>query len=154
MSKDLDPIYANPYFPNFGSIPGTITHSMWTSTASGKDPGLLLRKDAPGELSRKLKAFFDLSSRSSVSRYEVSFIDIVLPGEELHVKIKHTGMRQGNVAVKVETYNDREVKVLEGTAEVAQPPTAYVFTGQGSQGPGMGIELYNNSPAAPAALAV
>ena len=73
---------------------------------------------------------------------------MVLPGEELHVKIKHIGMRRGNMVVKVETYNNRDAKVLEGTAEVAQPPTAYVFTGQGSQEPGMGIELYNSSPAA------
>ena len=57
---------------------------------------------------------------------------MVLPGDELIVKIKHIGMRKGNLVVKVETFNDRDVKVLEGTAEVAQPPT-YVFTGQGSQ---------------------
>ena len=41
-------------------------------------------------------------------------------------------MRKGNLVVKVETFNDRDIKVLEGTAEVVQPPT-YVFTRQGSQ---------------------
>jgi acyl transferase domain-containing protein len=37
---------------------------------------------------------------------------------------------------------------LEGTAEVAQPTTVYAFTGQGSQEQGMGMDLYNPSPAA------
>ena len=65
-------------------------------------------------------------------RYEVSLIDMVLPGDELIVKIKHIGTRKGNLVVKVETFNNRDVKVLKGMAEVVQPPT-YVFTGQGSQ---------------------
>jgi fatty acid synthase subunit alpha len=72
---------------------------------------------------------------------------MVLPGDELTVNIRHVGMRDGNLAVKVETINQRGEKVLEGSAEVIQPTTVYVFTGQGSQEPGMGMELYNNSPA-------
>ena len=36
----------------------------------------------------------------------------------------------------------------KGSAEVSQPSTVYVFTGQGSQEPGMGMDLYNSSPAA------
>ncbi|KAF9641920.1 hypothetical protein BDM02DRAFT_3194263 [Thelephora ganbajun] len=66
-----------------------------------------------------------------VKSYEVSFVGMVLPREELHIKIKCIGARQGNMVVKVETYNDRDVKVPEGTVKVAQPPTAYVFTDQG-----------------------
>ena len=73
---------------------------------------------------------------------------MVLPGDDLQVKIKHVGMRSGNLVVNVETTNSRGEKVLAGTAEVAQPTTVYVFTGQGSQEPGMGMDLYNNSPAA------
>lgn len=83
-----------------------------------------------------------------MASYDVAFVGMVLPGDELKVKIRHIGMRDGNMVVKVETFNQREEKVLEGTAEVAQPPTVYVFTGQGSQEPGMGMDLYNNSPAA------
>jgi fatty acid synthase subunit alpha, fungi type len=64
------------------------------------------------------------------------------------VKICHSGMRDGNIVVKVETVNERGEKVLQGSAEVAQPTTVYVFTGQGSQEPGMVMDLYNNSPAA------
>jgi fatty acid synthase subunit beta len=57
------------------------------------------------------------------------FVGMVLPGDQLNVKIRHIGMRDGNMAVKIETFNDRGEKVLDGTAEVAQPTTVYVFTG-------------------------
>ncbi|KAI0348906.1 hypothetical protein OH77DRAFT_1594520 [Trametes cingulata] len=58
------------------------------------------------------------------------------------------GMRDGNFVVNIKTVNSRGEKGLAGTTEVAQPNTVYVFTGQGSQKPGMGMDLYNNSPAA------
>lgn len=73
---------------------------------------------------------------------------MILPGDDLKVDIKHVGMKNGNMVVKVATVKASGDKVLEGTAEVAQPTTSYVFTGQGSQEPGMGMDLYNNSPAA------
>ena len=81
-------------------------------------------------------------------RYDVSFVGMVLPGDELKTTVKHIGMRDGNIVIRVSTANQRGEKVLEGTAEVAQPTTVYVFTGQGSQEPGMGMDLYNSSPAA------
>ena len=42
-------------------------------------------------------------------------------------------MRAGRKVIKVETTNRAGTVVLRGTAEVDQPVTAYVFTGQGSQ---------------------
>lgn len=83
-----------------------------------------------------------------ISRYDVAFVGMVLPGDELKVDVRHTGMRDGNTVVKVETWNARGEKVLQGSAEVSQLPTVYVFTGQGSQEAGMGMDLYNSSPAA------
>ena len=46
------------------------------------------------------------------------------------------------MVIKIETTNQRGEKIIDGTAEVAQPPTVYVFTGQELQKPGMGIDLY------------
>jgi fatty acid synthase subunit alpha, fungi type len=81
------------------------------------------------------------------NRYDVTFVGMVLPRNELSVKLSHTGMRN-NMLVKVEAANQRGEKIIDGTAEIAQPPTVYIFTGQGSQEPGMGMDLYNSSPAA------
>ncbi|EIW84299.1 fatty acid synthase [Coniophora puteana RWD-64-598 SS2] len=132
VSGDFNPIHINPYFSSYASLPGTITHGMWSSAATRRYVENIVAQGNPDR----------------VIAYDVSFVGMILPGDELQVKIRHIGMRDGHIVVKVETINQRDEKVLEGTAEVAQPTTVYVFTGQGSQEPGMGMDLYNNSPAA------
>jgi fatty acid synthase subunit beta len=57
-------------------------------------------------------------------------------------------VHDGNIIVKIETINDRGEEVLEGSAEIAQSTTVYVFTSQGSQEAGTRMDLYNPSPAA------
>ena len=84
----------------------------------------------------------------SFYRYDVTFIGMVLPGDELTVKLRHIGMQDGNIVVNVKTSNSRGEKVIQGSAKVSQSSTVYVFTGQGSQEPGMAMDLYNSSPAA------
>lgn len=64
---------------------------------------------------------------------------MVLPGGELKANVKYIGMRDGNIVVNVQTVNQRGEKVLEGTAEVAQPSTVYVFTGQAIRQPYMNM---------------
>jgi fatty acid synthase subunit alpha, fungi type len=36
FSGDFNPIHVNPYFSNYASLPGTITHGMWSSAATRK----------------------------------------------------------------------------------------------------------------------
>jgi len=59
--------------------------------------------------------------------YDFKFIGMVLPGDELTVKLRHMGMRDGNTVVNIETFNARGEKVIQGSAEVSQSSTVYVF---------------------------
>ncbi|KAJ6477506.1 fatty acid synthase, partial [Mycena sanguinolenta] len=132
ISGDFNPIHINPYFSDYASLPATITHGLWSSAATRRYVENVVAKGHPDR----------------ILAYDVSFVGMVLPGDELNVKIRHIGMRDGNIVVNIVTSNARGEKVLEGSAEVSQPTTVYVFTGQGSQEAGMGMDLYNSSPAA------
>ena len=57
-----------------------------------------------------------------IGRYNVAFVgSMVLPRNELSIKLSHTGMRNGNMVIKVETTNQHGEKITDRTAEVAQP---------------------------------
>lgn len=140
-SSDWNPIHCNPYFASLANLPGTITHGMWSSAATR---GVVERVAAEGHGSR-------------VKSYNVSFTGMLLPNTPLKVELKHIGQTsRGNKLISVTTYalptastsTAEPTKVLAGTAEVAQAPTAYVFTGQGSQEQGMGMALYAESAVA------
>ena len=81
-------------------------------------------------------------------RYDITFVGMVLPGDELTVKLHHIGMQDGNIVINIKTSNSWGKKVIQGSAKVSQSSTIYVFTGQGSQEPSMGMDLYNSLPAA------
>ncbi|KAN0066591.1 fatty acid synthase alpha subunit Lsd1 [Thecaphora frezii] len=131
-SGDFNPIHINPYFASLAGLPGTITHGMYTSAATRRFVETIAADGYP----------------SRCTSFTARFAGMVLPGDRITVSLKHTGMRKGEKVVAVQAVNQRDETVLVGEAQVKQPTTVYVFTGQGSQAQGMGMDLYASSEVA------
>ncbi|XP_044721306.1 acyl transferase domain-containing protein [Hirsutella rhossiliensis] len=125
-SRDLNPIHTSRPLAKYADLPGTITHGMFTSAAVRQ----LVEKAAGA------------SEKVRMRSYRASFVDMVLPGDVLEVSVSHVAMKNGLRVLSFEAVNaSTGDKVLVGEAEVDQLLSAYVFTGQGSQTPGMGMDL-------------
>lgn len=135
-SQDLNPIHRNRGFAVLAQLPGPITHGMWTYGNCLKVVVHKLLKGNP----KFLRSF------------EADFVGMVLPGEQVTTQLSHVAMCGGAKVVQVEAYaasSSRSARlVLKGTAQIVQPRTAIVFTGQGYAAPGMGMDLYDRSEAA------
>lgn len=135
ISSDFNPIHVSQTFASYVQLPGShgITHGMYSSASTRKFVEIFAAENVPAR----------------IKSYEVTFLSMVLPNTNMETKLSHVGMVNGKKIIKVETFNqDTGDKVLEGTAEVEQPISAYMFTGQGSQEQGMGMDLYQSSPIA------
>ncbi|KAJ1942096.1 fatty acid synthase alpha subunit Lsd1, partial [Linderina pennispora] len=131
-SGDINPIHTNPYMANYAGLPGTIIHGMWTAAATRA----LVEDAAAHGIPDRMRA------------YSAEFVDMVFPGDKLETKLHHIGMKNGRMLFSGETTNQHGSTVLTCTAEIEQPLTAMVFTGQGAQKVGMGMDLYATSEAA------
>ena len=65
VSGDFNPIHVNPYFSDYASLPGTITHGLWSSAATRRYVENVVTKGRPNR----------------VLSYDVSFVVMVLPGD-------------------------------------------------------------------------
>ncbi|TVY91745.1 Fatty acid synthase subunit beta [Lachnellula willkommii] len=133
VSGDYNPIHVSRVFAGYANLPGTITHGMYSSAA----------------VRSLVETWAAENNVGRVRSFHASLTGMVLPNDDIEVKLQHVGMVAGRKIIKVEASNkDTEDKVLLGEAEVEQPVSSYVFTGQGSQEQGMGMELYASSEVA------
>ena len=133
VSGDYNPIHVSRVFAGYAALPGTITHGMYSSAA----------------VRSLVETWAAENNVGRMRSFTASFAGMVLPEDQITVRLQHTGMIAGRKIIKVEATNkETEDKVLLGEAEVEQPVSSYVFTGQGSQEQGMGMDLYNSSPVA------
>lgn len=133
VSGDYNPIHVSRVFASYANLPGTITHGMYSS----------------GLIRALVEQWAANSIASRVRAYKAEFVGMVLPNDNLQTSLVHVGMVNGRKIIKVETRNvDTDSLVMIGEAEIEQPVTTYVFTGQGSQEQGMGMDLYNSSAVA------
>lgn len=131
-SGDLNPIHLDSQMAKEAGFDGPIVHGMWTSA---RILDSLVRNVARGEGNR-LRSF------------RAEFQAPLFPGEVFFIRTRHMSNTAGRSNLDVEALTESGRQIFRGRAQMDPLPTAYVFTGQGSQSKGMGMRFYESYEAA------
>ncbi|KAF2463972.1 beta subunit of fatty acid synthase [Lindgomyces ingoldianus] len=133
ISQDFNPIHVSPAFAKYAGLPGPITHGMHTSAIIRS---IIEMRCAENDI-------------ASMRNFSATFTGMIKPGDRVEVHFDHIAMLEGNKIFKIEACNvASQERVFVGECEIEPVETAYIFTGQGSQEVGMGMDLYETSSAA------
>ncbi|KAJ2455098.1 fatty acid synthase alpha subunit Lsd1 [Coemansia sp. RSA 2336] len=132
ISGDKNPIHVNPYIADMVGLPAPITHGQWTNAATRAVVERCIADEHPERM----------------RQFAVEYTGMVVPRDLLYVELSHVGMERGRMAIEGQTLHSDGSPVVKFTAQVEQPSTAYVFTGQGAQYTNMGMDLYESSSVA------
>ncbi|KAL4865130.1 hypothetical protein BDV12DRAFT_200413 [Aspergillus spectabilis] len=133
VSKDTNPIHTCRLFARFAGLDQRVLHGMHLSAT----------------VRRILEWLVGDTQRSRFHGWAASFDGIVRTDECLRMEVQHRDMEEGLMVVHVKVYNENTgSQVMHAEALLEQAQTAYVFTGQGTQEKGMGMDLYGTSKAA------
>ena len=125
-SGDLNPIHRDPAVAALAGLPGPIVHGQWLAAAA------CARLTAGGAHLRWAR---------------IRYLDTVPLGARLGIVARAVARIEGDELIELElTHGERPVLAM--AARVSAPATAVVFTGQGCQRQGMGMEGYARSAAA------
>jgi fatty acid synthase subunit beta len=133
VSSDLNPIHFSSIFSIWAGLDQPIVHGMYTTAITA---AILEYIGCDGD-------------RSRVRKLVTTYTSMGFAGEAIRIRLRHTAMVQGRMLFELEAVKDQTGDViLKGEAEVEQASTVYLFTGQGSQSKGMGMQLYEQSSVA------